>query len=299
MFNKPKGFSQILDHTFSLSKNRFKDFFMILLILMGPIYLLQAIIQLISGVSFFRDLGSGSSWYERLLSGMIESEAAVPNFGASIGLFFVGVLSFILLPVAEAAILFAINSIRRNEDFTVRSVIRQAFSRFWPIIGSSILYGLIIFGLMIVPVIFISITGMIGSIIHPEIGIIISIIFFLGCAVGIGYLLTRWSFYFASVVLDRDSPGFTNSWRLTKSRAWILMGLYILFFLIISCISFAIEITFGIFLGSSVLLSIIVNIASLFTTMILAVGYGVMFFDLKIRNDADDLKEMIDDYHAN
>ncbi|WP_313770595.1 hypothetical protein [Bacillus sp. S/N-304-OC-R1] len=298
MFNKPKGFSQILDHTFSLSKNRFKEFFMILLILMGPIYLLQALIQLLSGVSFFQELGSGSTWYEKVLSGVIDSEAAVPSFGASIGMFFVGLLSFILLPVAEAAILFAINSIRNNEEFTVGSVIRQAFSRFWPIIGSSILYGLIIFGLMIVPVFFISLIGISGSMIHPAIGIILSILFLLGFAVGIGYLLTRWSFYFASVVLERESPGFTNSWRLTSKRTWILMGLYILFFFIISCISFAIEMTFGIFLGNSVLLSIIVNIASLFTSMILAVGYGVMYFDLKIRHDADDLKEMIDDYHA-
>ena len=75
------------------------------------------------------------------------------------------------------------------------------------------------------------------------------------------------------------------------------MGLYLLFFLIISSISFAIEMTFSIFLGYSVLLSIITNLATLFTTLILSVGYGVMYLDLKIRHDADDLKEMIDDYH--
>ena len=76
-FNKPKTFGEILDHTFSLSKNRFKDFFLILLILMGPIYLLQALIQLLSGVSFFRELGSGEMWFEQIL--MSFDETAIPN----------------------------------------------------------------------------------------------------------------------------------------------------------------------------------------------------------------------------
>ncbi|MFK4996927.1 hypothetical protein ACI2OX_03375 [Bacillus sp. N9] len=44
------------------------------------------------------------------------------------------------------------------------------------------------------------------------------------------------------------------------------------------------------------LLSIIINLATIFTTLILSVGFAVMYFDLKIRHDADDLKDMIDEY---
>ena len=58
-FTTPKDFGEILDHTFQLTKNRFKDLFMILLIFMGPVYLFQAILQLLSGTSFFREVGSG------------------------------------------------------------------------------------------------------------------------------------------------------------------------------------------------------------------------------------------------
>ena len=117
-------------------------------------------------------------------------------------------------------------------------------------------------------------------------------------AIGIGYLLTRWSFYFGSAVLDEGSPGFTRSWRLTQKRGWPLIGLYIVFSLIIGVISSAIELTFGLFLGNSVLLSMIVSLASIFTTMIFSVGYAVMYLDLKVRHDADDLKEMIEDYNV-
>ena len=68
-FVKPKRFGEILDHTFSLSKKRFNVLFSILLIFMGPIYLLQAVIHLFSGTSFFREVGVGGTWYEQILSG--------------------------------------------------------------------------------------------------------------------------------------------------------------------------------------------------------------------------------------
>ena len=298
-FNKPKTFGEILDHTFSLSKNRFTDFFMILLILMGPVYLLQAVIQLLSGTSFFRELGGGELWFEQILSSF--DETALPldsSIGADIAVILTGLIGILLFPVAEAAVLLAVNHIRNNEEYTVGSVIKHAFSRFWPILGSSILFGLIAFGIIIVPIIMISLSGLFGSFIHPAIGIIFAILLFLGFAVGIGYLLTRWSFYFGSVVLDRESPGFTRSWRLTRNRTWLLMGLYIIFYIIIATISSAIELTFGVFLGNSVLLSIIVNLATILTTMFFYVGYAVMYLDLKLRHDADDIKDMIEDYKS-
>ena len=42
----------------------------------------------------------------------------------------------------------------------------------------------------------------------------------------------------------------------------------------------------------------IVSLASIFTTLIFSVGYAVMYLDLKVRHDADDLKEMIEDYNV-
>ncbi|WHY75333.1 hypothetical protein QNH20_14375 [Neobacillus sp. WH10] len=296
-FKKPKGFGEILDHTFSLSKNRFKEFFMILIIFMGPVYLLQAIIQFASGTSFFRQVGTGDNWFERNLSSFIDSgsfDSSSLDFG--IGLIVVSLVSALLFPVAEAAILFAINHIRNEEEFTVGSVIKQAFSRFWPMLGSSILFGLITFGIIIFPLVIIIIGFASAMVDNPIAGILFGILLFFVCAIGIGLLLTRWSFYFGSVVLDKTSPGFSRSWRLSKNRTWALMGLYIVFYIISSIISTAIQFTFGAFLGTSVLLYMISNLASLFTTMIFSVGYGVMYLDLKTRHDADDLKDLIDDY---
>ncbi|WP_144548129.1 hypothetical protein [Bacillus sp. X1(2014)] len=297
-FSTPKGFGEILDHTFQLSKNRFKDFFMILLIFMGPVYLVQAILQLSSGTSFFREVGSDGEWFEQILTSFEESGTFdSSSLGADIGLIIIGILSAILAPIAEAAILFTINHVRRNEDYTVGSVIKEAFSRFWPIIGSSILFGLICLGIIILPVAIIAFTGVVvATTVNPIGGILLGIVLFLGFAILVGLLLTRWSFYFGSVVLDKVSPGLGRSWRLTRKRTWVLLGLYIVFYLIISCITFGVQMTFGIVLGNSVLLTLITNLITLVTTMIFSVGYGVMYLDTKTRHDADDLKEMLEEF---
>lgn len=297
-FTTPKGFGEILDHTFQLTKNHFKDFFMILLIFMGPVYLLQAILQLSSGTSFFREVGSGGVWFEQILSSFEETGTFdSSSLGADIGLIVVGLISAILAPVAEAAILFTINHVRKNEDYTVGSVIKQAFSRFWPMIGSSILFFLITIGVIIIPLGIVGVVGgVVATMVNTVLGILLGIVLFIGSAVGIGLLLTRWSFYFGSVVLDKDSPGLGRSWRLSRKRTWALMGLYIVFYFIISSISFGVQMTFGIVLGNSVLLTLISNLVTLVTTMIFSVGYGVMYLDLKTRHDADDIKEMLEDY---
>ncbi|GIN90934.1 hypothetical protein J22TS1_19850 [Siminovitchia terrae] len=295
-FSRPKGFGQILDHTFSLSKRHFKDLFLIFLIFMGPIYLLQAIIELASGVSFFREVGVGETWYEQILTSFDDTEDV--NLGADLGIALVGLISIFVAPVATAAVMFAVDHMRKGEEYTVGSVIKQAFSRYGPMLGSTILFGVIAFCLFVVPVIIITIAGVVGAIVLPVVGIILAILLFVGFFIGIGLLLTRWSFYFGSVVFEEETPGLSRSWKLTKGRTWVLFGLFIIFSLIVTMISTILEMTFGLVLGNSVLLSLIINAVSIFTTMIFSVGYAVMYFDLKIRHDADDLKEMIGEYHT-
>ncbi|CRK83196.1 hypothetical protein [Neobacillus massiliamazoniensis] len=300
-FTKPKSFGEILDHTFSLSKDRFKDFFLILLIFMGPVYLIEAIIQLLSGTSFFRAVGSGNGWFEQILSSFKETQTIDPNSLATelktlVGTIIVGFIGALFFPVAKAAVLLVIQRVQKNEEYTIGLMIKQAFLRFFPILWSNILYYLIYFGLFVASIILVAFTGGIVSSKNLILGIVLAILLGLGCIVGMACLMTRWSFYFGSVVLDHQSPGFTRSWRLSRKRTWISIGLYLVFYLITICIDSAVQSTFALVLGNSVLLSIIVNIVTLLTSLFFYVGYGVIYLDLKTRHDADDLKEMIDDY---
>ncbi|TYS57813.1 hypothetical protein FZC74_15435 [Sutcliffiella horikoshii] len=297
--NKPKGFGEILDQTFKISKYKFKDLFIILLLLVGPIYILQAIIELATGKSFFRQEGGGGAWYEEMMRNMeLTEEASLSsNLAADIGTLFVSLLVLFTYPVAQAAILFGVNHIKHNREFTASTIVKQAFGRFFPLIGSSLLYVIIAFSILfgfillgvLIPIIFFSIDVIAGVIVT----IVLTISLFLIGA----FLLTRWSFFFGSVVLDKNSPGLTRSWRLSKGRTFKLIGLYIIFFLITTSIGVAIEMSVSAFLGNSVLLGLIVGFSTLFTTLIMAVGYAVMYLDLKVRHDADDLRDLIDDYH--
>ncbi|NMH70845.1 EscU/YscU/HrcU family type III secretion system export apparatus switch protein [Bacillus sp. RO3] len=303
-FSKPKGFGEILDHTFRLSKNRFKDFFLIFLILLGPVYVLQALIELAAGVSFFRTFGTGETWLERVISSFSGEfsveDGSEMNIAAELGTGLVGLISMILAPIAQAAILFALLHMRKNEEFTVKLVIKEAFSRFWPIIGSSLLFGLIVFGIVFVPIFIFGMLGIFGAaFLEPGIGVIVAgIVLILAFAVAVAYLLIRWSFYFGAAAVENNAPGLGRSWRLTKKRGWIILGLFIVLGLIIGIISAAFEFTFGLMLGNSVLYGMIVNVVTLFTSMLFAVAFGVIFFDLKTRHDAEDLNEMIDDYNT-
>lgn len=297
--NRPKGFGQILDVTFRLSRTRFKDFFLILLILLGPVYLIQALVQLATGTSFFREVGEGNGWLEQMAAGFEASDPAFSsNIAGDIGVMLVGLISLFLYPVAQAAILYGVDHVRKNEEFTFGTLIKKGFSRFWAIIGSSILYGIIVFGLIFGTILSVVLMSFVFFAIDPVIGVILTILLSIGSALFVGYFSTRWSFYFGSVVIDRNAPGLGRSWKLSQGRTWVSMGLYLIFFLIISSITFAIELSFALLLGGSVLLGLIVSLATLFTTLIMSVGYAVMFLDLKSRHDADDLKDLIDDYHV-
>ncbi|MRH43194.1 hypothetical protein GH741_10930 [Aquibacillus halophilus] len=300
-FSKPKGFGEILDHTFRLAKNRFSDFFMVLLILMGPIYLLQALIQLTMGTNFLREVGSGDNWFDQVLTSFDQGsspESIGADPGSTLGLILTGLATIILLPVAQVAILYIVNHIRKNEEYTVGAVIKQAFSRFWPIFGSSLLMALITIGMFVGPLIIVFMVGFAGSFVNPIIGILFGILLFLGLALVVALLLIRWSFYLGVVAFGKEAPGLSKSWKLTRHRTWILFGIYIIFTLIVGAISTAVEVPVMLLLGNSVLYTIIINVVSLFTTMIISVGYAVVYFDLKIRVDADDLKELIEDYNG-
>lgn len=291
--DSPKGFGQILDLTFIISKKKFSELILIMLIFLGPIYVLQAVMELASGVSFFREMETGGTWFENILGSFDETST-----DADATLAVSGLLSLLFAPIAGAAIMFAVNHMRKGEEYTVGSVIKEAFSRFWPMLGSNILFGLIAVGLFFIPMIIVFFVGIMGAVMSPFAGIALAVVLFLGFAFGLGLLLTRWSFYFGSVVFKEGTPGLSRSWELTKGRLWATFGLYVIFTLIITCISMALEFSFGLILGNSVLLSIIVNAGTLFTSVIFTVGYAVMYFDLKARQDADDLKEMIGDYHT-
>ncbi|TFJ93734.1 hypothetical protein [Lentibacillus salicampi] len=292
--NRPKGFGEILDAAFTLCKQYFSKFFLIVLTIIGPLYLLQSIILLLTGTSFFREAGSGDNWFEQTLNGF--EATANTTLGEDLVNMAVGLLTFVFIPVAQAAVLFAVSQLKKHDTFKIGSVMKQAFSKFWLILGGSLLFGVILFAMIFIPTVAITIIGFLSIFADPVSGIAVTIILLLAVGLTAAYFLSRWSFYLGTAVFENNIPGLSRSWHLTRQNSWKVFGIYIIFFLIFLAISIAVESIAIAILGNSVLYSIIINLVTLFTTTIFMVGYAIIYFDLKIRQGGDDLKDMIEDY---
>lgn len=290
-FSRQKRFSEILDHTFQLLKGNFSTFFLVFLIVLGPIYLIEALILLNSGTSFFREVGTGGSWFDEVMSGFDE------GVGVSVGMNnLLGILVTFLGPIAAAAILFGVHNIRNQETFTAGSLLKQAFSRFFPLVGSTLIIGIIFFFIFLAAfvVMVLPATLMFFEPLMAIIGILLIIFLIFG---GLVLLFTRWGFYLAIAAFGKGFPGIPQSWRLTKKNTWRVFGLFLVIFLITGIIYAAIDGVAALILGNSVLYMIIINLTMMLMGVINAVAYSVIYFDLKLRQDGDDLREMIDEYH--
>lgn len=292
--NKPKGFGEILDLTFRIIKNHFPSLFLISIIFMGPVFLIQAVSALIGGRNFFTALGTGENSFEKFVNTYTQTAQEV-SLAESIGTILTGLLVILFYPTACAAIIVLVKRIKNDEAYTVGSVIRTAFTRFWPLLWSNLLMGLILFSIVFIPIVIATVVLIGAAVFDPATAIVLLVIGIIGGGIGLGLLFTKWGFYLPAVLFDRVAPGLSKSWMLTKKRTWKLFGLYVVLGLIVAGISVAIEIPAS-FLGMSVLYSIIINFGTLFTTIIFTVGYAVMYFDAETRNTAGDLKAMIDEY---
>lgn len=296
IFARPKKFGEILDLTFQLCKQHFSSLFLILFVFVGPLIVIQAIVQLLSGRSFVREVASGESFIEQFIN--TYDQSAINISGAEIGgNLFIGLLQMLFYPVAVAAIILLVKRVKDQDSYTVKSLIKQAFSRFWPLFWSTVLLSIIFLGILFFPLLIVGLIGAIVTVGSPPVGILFILLSFIGVLFGVGLLMSRWSFYLPSLLFDRIAPGMTKSWQLTQGRSWMTFWLYVTLAIIVAFISLAVEFP-ALFLGTSVLYHIIVNIVSIFTMLIFFVGYAVMYFDLEVRQSADDLKDMISDYQV-
>ncbi len=313
---KPLDFGEILDLTFRLIKGRFSRLFMLMLILMGPVYLLDIIGSLVGGTALFREplknsavanLNSGSKQLDQIL-GRIQGMENTPLLSGDhlvTGLIvagLVGLATLILGPVAHAAVLLLVDDVRNKRSNPTAFTIKSAFSRYWALLGSSIIYFLIVMASF--AILSGIVTGIGFLLLRPlsfptGIGITLIVILSISAILFAVFLAIRLSFYFAAVVFEKVAPGVSKSWRLTKTNFWRLLGLFIVLFMITSIITGIINSVFGMLLGQSALSTLIKDLLSMVTNLVLYVGYAVVYFDLRVRNEGEDLVDMIASFQSN
>lgn len=299
---KPLSFGEILDLTFRIIKENFSVLFLIMLIFEGPLRLLRGIAKSLEGVSLLRAPSSGEGF-----ASLLES---ISQAGTSTNYDLVYFLLLILIsaPIAYASLIIATEKIRKEEPVRILSIIKQSLSRYWAILGGMLVNGLIMFALLFLFALIIigylaisgGLTGFSGLAagtpaglgIHFTVVVILSIIAFLAFI----YLMTRWSFFFAAIACEKVSPGLRKSWRLTRGNFWRLVGFYIILTIIVAILSLVLETAVYSILGNSVLAYLLISLVSIPVSMISYIAYAVIYFDLRVRNEAGDLKALIETY---
>jgi hypothetical protein len=300
--DKPRSFGEILDLTFLVLRKHFAKIFSIMLILAGPILLVQAMAMFSGGLPFLPGGGANTfSTFDEFLmtfesTGMTEALATVGGMELVILIITLFLLIIILLPVAMASIMILTGRVKTGEPIEIGSIIKQAFSRFWAMLGGSIVYFLVTFGLIIVPAIIFPLVFALGAFDFGPFLIVISVLLGLCYLFGVVYLMTRWGFYFTALVFEKVSPGLTRSWRLTRGQFWRLLGLYIVLNIIVSILTTGLQIVSDMVLAGSIIGYLLYTLISAISYLIMNVAYAVIYFDLRVRNDATDLQEMVESF---
>ncbi|MBA2174970.1 hypothetical protein H0266_08705 [Halobacillus locisalis] len=301
---KPRSVGENLDKTFSLAKTHFKSYFIILLLLMGPGFLINYIFLFLGGANVIKGTTEGGFFAsldnDTQATGV--QQFVLENLGSGMELLFVvltGLASFILIPMAHASVLIGTTKGMKNESWTVSEVIKGAFSRFWPLIGSSLLFGVIVTISLTAGLLFVVFAGFGTASGGSAVGAIILGVMFLLAVVALAIFFTiKLGFFFASVTFEKVAPGFSKSWKLTKGRFWPTFGFFAVVIIINICISFLLEGIASFALGTSVLSTVLMNLSSIITTLFLMVGYAVYYTDLRTRNEASNIRDMISSYKS-
>lgn len=294
IFSRPKQFGEILDLTFQLIKNNFKNLLLILLLFNGPLIIVQAIFQIYSGRGIIRDMAPGENFIEQFINTFGLNDEFINPFETS-GNFFIGFLSFLIYPLAFASIYLMIKHIKNNQTFDLKQIVKQAFSHYWSLLGSYLCFIIAAIIIAVIPLTIVITTAVVSFTEGQIIIGILSVLFFFPVLLGILLLITRLAFFFP-VTIEESAPGLLPSFRLTKGRTWMTFFLFFILFAVSGVIGSAFEFLV-LFLGVSVVYTLMINLLGIFTSIIFFVGYSVIYFDLEVRQSGSDLKQLIDDYH--
>jgi hypothetical protein len=311
---RPMGIGRILDRSFQMYRKHFVKLTLIMLILYGPFYLLQHLLLFQeaanTSASILDEIRTGASWQDILQSG-----AAFQGKTPGIDLWKMLVFSFVLLPLfllglmpaSVASVVHLVKAQLLGEEIPgILQMLRKSFRRFWPLVGSTVLDGLIVFGMYIAFVLIVAVFAIVfalGAGLSSAIGgsgaggVVFIIIFFvlLGIAIIVtwSYFFIRWGYYLPVVALGEDSIGLSRSWRLTRGNFWRLFLMFIVLILILYLFQLVINLIITAILGLGLGAQLIQSLLSILVSPLWLLPYAISFFDLKVRNEGLGLEAMI------
>lgn len=284
---KPMGIGELLDHTFTLFRRAWKPLLLLGLISIIPSFLITALLNTLVTVN------KGS-----LLQNLLETAVREAQFGnptTIISAVAIYLLLFVVLlflsPLWVGSFISAAHQVVLGETPTLGSAFRAATSRYWALLGTNILLGLLY--LVAFPIL------VIGGL------VILSPITLIG-----GYLALTTFFAFCNqvIIIERVDGGpaaMKRSWGLVKTRFWPILGTKLLFMIMLMVVGGIL----GLFLQTpaqllqtlvlqneigALLMSITQNLPQIFAAPLSALALTMIYYDARIRAEGLDLQMQLE-----
>ncbi|MGD9677398.1 MAG: hypothetical protein AB7V16_03385 [Vulcanibacillus sp.] len=284
--NKPYSLSEIIKLEYSIIKKYFFKLLLFTLLFTGPFYIL--ITQLIGEFSLygitFGALDMSNGFFEMSYQGI--NLAVLTSLEIKILIIGIILLEILAIPLAIASIIIYLGGVKEGNNLSFTQVIKRALARYWAIFRGSVSYFffvvLILFFLGFVPLSLALIEGFSQRLIP----IVLLAVLITPTLI---YIMTRMSFYFATIIFEKGVMGIRKSWELVNGKKVIrLIALYFGIFAVDIIVILLFRLIFGVFGDNnlSILLNKLVYMSLLVTNVIY---YLIIYFDYLSRENKTEI----------
>ncbi|MFZ5597207.1 MAG: hypothetical protein ACOY31_09390 [Bacillota bacterium] len=295
----PMKISAIVDLSLRIYRDNFIKIMLLMFCLLAPVNLLQSYFMYdFSQIPLLPDYGRGFTVSGYFINA--ESAQSVNPAGLIIGL--------LLLPVSmaayiffQAAVSFMVKYVLDGVNPDIKEILVKSKGRFFPLVGSSIIFFLALSGVIIVLMIpTIALLVMMGVVTEVNnsgaavflLAVILTLLI-LGAFIAVFFFYVRFGFFFPVVVFQNDLIGMGKSWNLTRGNFFRMAAVFFISYAVYVAILAGLDLVVLITLGFSIvgqLGQVLINMA-LFPIM--SIVYTVAYFDLMARREGVDIEGML------
>lgn len=313
--SKPLRIGQILDRSLQIYRKHFVMAFAAVLSVAGPgFFLLRYVIFKISELSGVEEDYSSYGWLDTE-GAFTTATAASDSLNGYVLLLFL-LLALLLLvfgPPTLSAQLHLTRASLWGQRVRLSQLLRHSFTHFWPAMGNTILFLLMILGVYIGAIIGVAILFMVVAAMTASFGaglfdfnfnafgtsllfVLFAFILYLALVSAIllllGYFLIRLGFYLAAIFLDHDRNPFKRSWRLSKGNFWRVFAIYLVMTLVFAVFNWQVYALLSL-LEQPFLLHSLTTVLALLLLPLQFISYAVTYLDLVNRREGTEVAEML------
>ncbi|WNC12654.1 ABC transporter ATP-binding protein [Brevibacillus brevis] len=313
----PMGVGKLLDRSFTVYRQHFGAFFLLALMLFGPFLLLQDLLVFdIGNLSFFMQDTDGSDFWESVASRFAGMDTEPTDKIGFLLLYLLVVLPVMGLgayPQLVSSTLLMTRAAVEGQTLGIKAALKQSMGRFWPLVGATVVYSLVIVGIVLAFVLLFGLLALIVTLISGEslgsifdgddavvsalfimLFIVAYLIFIVLIMLVPGFFMLRWGFYLPYVLLEGGGVPLGKSWNLTKGNFWRLFGLYVVLVVLYSVFSGGVQVAVYGLLGASILSQLLMLLFSCVLMPWMMIVYSLAYLDLRVRKDGTDLMAMLE-----